>query len=94
MRAILLMCFLGVAVAGGAVAVAGGAGDRGMPSRRELIKRIIVLEKESKALKTALDVDKRRSNARNLLLAEWFDDYHPRNGNSRYHRNQVEWKKR
>ncbi len=85
----VLVIFLAVFFGAVAFAPAGPP-----PPRADLAKRVAALEKENKALKSDLDAEKRRSNARDMLLAGWFDEYHPRGGNSRYHRNQVEWKKR
>lgn len=89
------LCCLAVAAALLSIAaVAEPTRFRDDREMQALTRRVVALEKENKALKKALDAEKRQSNARDLLLAGWFDEYHPRGGNSRYHRNQVEWKKR
>ncbi len=62
----------------------------------DLKKAVASLEKAlSNVGKDATTANKRlnavasRSDARTLLLAEWFDEYHRRDGHSRYHRDQV-----
>lgn len=98
MRVIMVICFLAALCAMGAGGPASRDDDRDM---RELTGRVAALEKENKtlekegkALKKALAAEERKSDARDKLLAGWFDEYHPHGGDSQYHRNQVQWKTR
>lgn len=86
MRAIML-CFLAAALFAMGLGLGGGSlDDREM---RALTRRVAALEKEGKAAKKSLDDEKRRSNARDMLLAKWLDEYHPRGGNSQYHQSRI-----
>jgi len=76
-------------------------------TNRELVKRVADLQKTVSALakatsqsgKNAAAISKQvktvaaRSDARTLLLAEWLDDYHPRQSRSQYHRDQIKSKR-
>ncbi len=60
-----------------------------LPRFGRLQKRVEALEKDNKAMKKTMDADRRRSNARDMLLAKWLDEYHPRGGDSQYHQSRI-----
>ncbi len=49
--------------------------------------------KDIAAVRKELSSTGARSDARTLLLAEWFDDYHRRESFARYHREHIRRKK-
>lgn len=73
MRVIAVICFLAAAALFAAMPASA--------PRDALAKRVAALEKLLEA--------EGRSNARDMLLAKWLDEYHPRGGNSQYHQSRI-----
>ncbi len=81
-RTMLLLaatCLLGWAATAAVSAPRGGS----------LESRVMSLERTCRDLRKSLEEGLRRTRARDMLLAEWFDEYHSDRGRKWRHRNAV-----